>query len=246
MATGRLQTFVLYAILVSLVPLTIWLHCGFAIRLRDLTAAQVSFIPSAQAVRLVSLGYDQLIADFYWLAFISYIGDGAARAVDQSKLADQYLDLITGLDPHFVQPYWFCAFTVGSAEQRPLRANAIIQRGIRANPENWYLPYIAGINLYLFGHDEVAASKYYALSAKMPGSPSWMGRQARILASKIPSTIKEINAWDTIYRTEQSALIQKKAKEKLVALWSKVYWVSPKGAIRKKAAEALLDLGVSI
>ncbi len=242
MTRGR-ANFLQWLLLVCLLPLTLFLHSRFATLLRHSEVPQTSFIPSAQAARLVSLGYDQLVADFYWLAFISYIGDTAARANDHSAIADKYLDLITALDPYFVQPYWFCAFTVGAEQHRPLLANKIIQRGIKANFDNWYLSYIAGINMYLYAHDEVAASKYYEAASKLPGAPSWIARQAVLLRAKIPSTIKQINAWDSIYRAENSKLVKSKARDKLIALWSQVYSGSPAGPIREKAKNALREFG---
>ncbi|MBP9092724.1 hypothetical protein KBI23_17000 [bacterium] len=245
--SGRKQNTFLYVLLVCLLPLVVWLHAGVASSLKRLDGGgEVAFIPSAQAVRLVALGYDQLLADFYWLAFIGYVGDGSARELDRSILADQYLDLITGLDPHFLQPYWYCAFTVGSDQKRPLRADSLIVRGIKANPTNWYLPYIAGINMYLFAHDEESASRYYTSASKFPEAPDWLGRQAGILAAKIPSSIKEINAWETIYKTEKSSMIRMKAKNRMISLWSKVYYSSPKGPIREKAKNALKLLDVEL
>lgn len=242
----RQNTF-LYILLVCLVPFTMWLHAGVASSLKKLHGGEeIAFIPSAQAVRLVALGYDQLLADFYWLAFIGYVGDGAARTEDHYRLADKYLDLVTGLDPHFIQPYWFCAFTVGSDQKRPMRANEILERGIRANQNNWYLPYIAGINLYLFAHDEVGASKYYQAASKFPESPRWLARQAEILAAKIPSALKEINTWDAIYRTEKTPMIRLKARQKLIQLWSQIYSVSAQKQQRRIARlklEELQELG---
>lgn len=246
MSARRQNTF-LYVFLVCLAVLTVWLHAGVAASLKRLhDRAGNSFVPSAQAVSLVALGYDQLVADFYWLAFVSYVGDSAARAEDHYRLADKYLDLVTGLDPRFTQPYWFCAFTVGSDQNRPLRANEILERGIRANQNNWYLPYIAGINLYLFAHDEVGASKYYQAASKFPDAPKWLARQSEILAARIPSSIKEINTWDAIYRTEKAPLIRTRAKERLIHLWSRVYTQSPTGEIRGRAKLALAELGVRL
>lgn len=241
--TARKQNTFLYILLVCLVPLTVWLHAGVASSLKRLPGVgEVAFVPSAQAVHLVALGYDQLLADFYWLAFVNYVGDDAARAVDRYRLADKYLDLVTGLDPHFIQPYWFCAFTVGSDQKRPLRANEILERGIRANQNNWYLPYIAGVNLYLFARDEVGASRCYRAASKFPDAPKWLTRQSEILAARIPSTFKEINTWDAIYRTETAPMIRARAKERLIQLWSRVYTQSPAGAVRLRAKKKLVEL----
>jgi hypothetical protein len=233
----------LWLILSILLPSTLWLHISTKRALdQSSLATGMDFIPSAATIKLIALGYDRLIADLYWLAFVNYIGDIDARVADHSLMADRYLDLVTGLDPMFLQPYWYCAFTVGADAQRPLRAHKIILRGIQANPDNWYLPYIAGLNLYLFGHDEVGASKYFTVASKFSDAPEWMGRQSQILAARIPSTIKEINAWDIIYRTEKSSMVRAKAHGELVRLWSKVYYASPKGPTRDKAQRSLKDL----
>ena len=200
----------------------------------------------ANSLKLCSLGFDQLIADFYWLSFIQYFGSSAERLGDNSSLAFNYLDITTSLDPYFVQPYWFAPFTVGSEMNRPDLAKKLIDRGIQANQNNWYLPYIAGINQYLFAHNEIEAAKYYRMAAKFPDAPKWLGRQAQILEAKIPSQIKEINTWDTIYRTSDDPLVKQRAREHLAASWMKVFKLSPSEEIRKRARSALSELGVEV
>ncbi|GEM_PF-1555250 len=87
-------------------------------------------VPSPQAVRLVSLGFDQLVADFYWLQFVGYVGDIHVRKQDHYAKADQFIDLITSLDPQFVQAYWFASFTVGGGSE------ATAARGRTDRPRN--------------------------------------------------------------------------------------------------------------
>jgi len=201
-------------------------------------------LPSASAVRVLSLGYDQLLADWYWLAFVQYIGDGDARAKDHYAAADKYLDLIVGLDPGFIKAYWFASFIVGSEQQQPERAAKFIDRGIQANPNNWFLPFIAGINQYLYAKNDVAAAKYYKMAAKFPDAPKWLGRQATILEARIPSIIKEINIWDSVYHSDADQLVKEKARTRLITLWSQVYKSATTETIRNKARSALKDLGV--
>ncbi len=197
-------------------------------------------------IRNFCLGNEQLAADIYWLRFVQYIGDGDARRRDKYESAYEYLDLVTSLDPRFTQPYWFAAFTVGAEMKRPDLAQKLIERGIQANQNNWYLPFIAGINQYLFAHNETAAAKYYRLASKFPDAPKWLGRQAEILQAKIPSLVKEVNTWDTIYRNSTDPLVKERAKERLAATWMRVFKVSPSEEIRKKARTALAELGVEV
>lgn len=199
-----------------------------------------------EVTKTMCLGYEQLVSDIFWLRFVQYVGDSEARQADQCKYAYAFLDMITTLDPHFIQPYWFAAFIVGSEMHRPDLAQLLIQRGIRANQDNWYLPYIAGINQYLFAHKELEAAKYYRMAARFPHAPPWLSRQAEILQAKIPSLVKEVNTWDTIYRNSTDPMVKERAKEHLAATWMRVFKVSPSEEIRKKARKALAELGVEV
>jgi len=150
------------------------------------------------------------------------------------------------LDPHFVQSYWFAAFIVGQERRDPKKAAELIQRGIAANQDNWYIPFIAGINQYLFAGNELAASKYYRMASKYPDAPPWLGRQAEILQAKIPSSIKEINTWHIIYQSNPSPIVKERAKHKLIELWVKVYKSAPPGAAKDRAKGELAKFGVEM
>ncbi len=207
------------------------------------TTAGADFIPAASVLKPISLGYDQLLADLWWLSFIQYYGDSRARALDHYALAYKYLDLVTQLDPKFVQLYWFSAFAIGCDNKRPQLAAALIERGIESNQDNWYLPFIAGINQYLFAQNETAAAKYYRIAAKFPDAPSWLERQAAIIEAHMPSLLKEINTWANIYNSSQEALVKRKAALQLRSLWLTVYTTVPSLAAKQRAKSELKALG---
>jgi tetratricopeptide (TPR) repeat protein len=192
-----------------------------------------------------TLGYDRLAADCYWLAFIAYVGDGKARQLDKYRLADRYLDIVTRLDPHFLDAYWFCAFAVGADQGRPDLAQKIIDRGINANPFNWSLPFIAGFNQYLYAGNESMAARYYRMAARFPDAPPWLAEQAALLERGIPRIYKQIGVWEKIYNAEGSPLVKEKARGTLIGLWLSVYKGAPDGQTRQRAAQALRNLGTS-
>ncbi|HEY9732224.1 MAG TPA: hypothetical protein V6C89_09935 [Drouetiella sp.] len=208
--------------------------------------AGVIFVPDALTVKLAALGFDELIFDWYWLEFIQYLGDRKSRQSDQSAKAERYLDLLSTLDPHFTPTYYFAAIILGGDQNHAANAEKIIDRGIAANPESWLLPYAAGMNQYLFAHNEKRAARYYQMAAKLPEAPDWIGRQAKILEANIPSIIKEINVWDSMYRSSTDASVKQRALEKLVTLWVKVYKTAPTATIKNRARNQLRELGVSI
>ncbi len=190
-----------------------------------------------------TLGYDHLLADYYWLAFISYVGDFKARVADKYALADRYLDIVTRLDPHFLQAYWFCAFSVGADEGKPEVAQKIIDRGIGANPNDWSLPFIGGFNQYLFAGNEREAARYYRMAERFPQAPSWLADQAKLLERGVPRIYKQIGVWEKIYKSQESPLVREKARDTLTGLWLSLYKNAPDRETKSKAAQALRHLG---
>ena len=211
----------------------------------DANSQQMIF-PAVSTVRLVSLGFDKLIADFFWLAFVTYVGDKSQRNVDHYSRSEKYIELITSLDPLFSSAYWFAAFTIGGEQSNPRRAAEILDAGIEQNPDNWYIPFIAGINQYLYAGDYAAAARYYRIAASYPGAPRWLLGQAKILESDSPRLIKAANSWLNVYLASDSGFVKDQAREKCIWLWVQVYKTAPNDAYRNRAREVLKELGVDV
>lgn len=62
------------------------------------------FIPTSEIVGLSSGGFQNIVADSYWLSAIQYIGSNALGSQYKAYLYAM-LDLITDLNPHFTFPY---------------------------------------------------------------------------------------------------------------------------------------------
>lgn len=203
-------------------------------------------IPKASVVKFFALGYEQLLADCWWLAFIQYFGDNQKRKLDHYRYSYDYLDLITQLDPHFLQAYWFSAFAVGAEQKRPDLAAKIIERGLKFNQDDWYLPFIAGVNQYLFAHNGMTAAKYYRMAAKFPDAPDWLERQAVLLQANVPKLFKQIATWEIIYVSTQDQLVKESARQKLIPLLMYVYKQAPLESARQVAANKLRILGLEV
>ena len=193
-----------------------------------------------------SFGFDRLKADLLWISFILYIGDIEQRSKLGLAEAPSRLTSIIDADPTLMPPYWFAAFTLGGDLKNPGAAATILDRGIRANPQNWYLYYIAGFNKYLWAHDEVRASDYYAKAATLPGAPEWMPRQAQILRAQIPSTLKRINVLESILQTDKGGQIDLSGvRNELIRLYTHVLQTTPNQKQKDAMAERLRELQAS-
>jgi hypothetical protein len=111
----------------------------------------VLYVPPAQHLQVMSVGYKEALADLIWIRALIFSG---------SKLADhdidavtRYVDAITGLAPRFHRPYLWGGITLvyGGAPTvtRPMvdRSIAIYRRGLEQFPESHALLYPLGMLL---------------------------------------------------------------------------------------------------
>ncbi len=86
-------------------------------RLRRTFVDHPEFIPTKETVKIGSVGMDTVVADFYWLSAIQYIGSNALAA-DYKKYLGVMLNLITDVSPHFVYPYQIGMLLIPDVNQR--------------------------------------------------------------------------------------------------------------------------------
>jgi tetratricopeptide (TPR) repeat protein len=133
------------------------------------------------AARRMSLGFNGLIADWYWMRSLQYVGrkiinhPGDVQLDDlQSldlKLLYPLLDTATTLDPQFKAAYEYGGVVLPAINDED--AIRLLKKGMENNPAYWrfhqYLGYI-----YWKRGDYKAASAVYGEGARIPGAPQWM------------------------------------------------------------------------
>ncbi|MBX9686526.1 MAG: hypothetical protein K2X27_07475 [Candidatus Obscuribacterales bacterium] len=204
------------------------------------------FIPKPKLTAAFSLGFNRLLADVYWLNFIQYYGDYKACRDERFKYAGDYLRLILALDSHFINAYWFAAFVLGGDLGQYKEAKELLNYGIKENPDDWSLPYIAGFNQYIYANDDKEAAKYYRLAAKVKGSPAYLNDLAKIMESHVAVKIrKEVRTWEKIFQNS-SGQVKEKARDNLQRLWSEIFYNAPTEPIRNRAINKLAGYEVKL
>ena len=94
-----------------------------------------------------TLGFDGLIADWYWMQSLQYIGEKIVNSQNiqnlekleqlNPRLLYPYLDNATTLDPNFAAVYSYGAVVL--PDINPEQAIKIAEKGIANNPEQWRL-----------------------------------------------------------------------------------------------------------
>jgi tetratricopeptide (TPR) repeat protein len=132
-------------------------------------------------VKRVSLAFNGLAADVYWMRSLQYVGkkiidlppDVAVNSLADLdlKLLAPLLETATTLDPQFMAPYQYAASVLPEIDAQA--AIHIINKGIAANPSEWRLYHHLGY-IYWKQKDFKAASETYGRGSQLPGAPAWM------------------------------------------------------------------------
>lgn len=128
------------------------------------------------------LGAEGLIADWYWMRSLQYLGNkivqnnDARIAIDNltvlnPRLLYPYLDNATALDTRFMSVYEFGATVLPAIDKE--QAIKLLKKGIEENPNEWKLYQHLGFIYWRLGEYE-KASEIYAQGAKIPGAPNFM------------------------------------------------------------------------
>lgn len=170
----------------------------------QLVPAEERLYVKGSAAKRMSLAFNAIIADWYWMRALQYVG---RRAVEQEriridnlseldlKLLAPLLDAAATLDPQFMAVYEYGAVvlpTVSDTDEDE-QAVALLKKGIEANPEAWRLYHHLGY-IYWQRGDYKSASEAYGIGASLAGAPAWMkGMEANMLArGSSPQLAREI------------------------------------------------------
>jgi tetratricopeptide (TPR) repeat protein len=176
--------------------------CGFPAIFglsRFLEANQIALPPEiaeedltfrGETLKKAALGFDGLIADYYWMNALQYVGRKLAtiegdvmiddlRALNP-RLLYPLLDTATTLDPDFDAAYAYGTAILPAIDVE--QAIKISEKGIAAQPENWRMYHNVGFIYWRRGDFKKAAEIYAAGAAKPNAAPFMRQMSARMQA----------------------------------------------------------------
>lgn len=174
---------------------------------------------SGNVVKALSLEYAPLMAAIYWTRVVQYFGEKHRLHQTDLDLLWPLLDITTTLDPHLIPAYRFGSMFLSDSkprgEGRPDLAVKLLERGIKANPDQWRLYQDLGNVYYFDAKDYPKASQAFAEGSKNPGAFLWMKVMAAKIAGEGESPETSYFLWLQIYQTTNDAQVKKNAEEHL-------------------------------
>jgi tetratricopeptide (TPR) repeat protein len=162
-----------------------WLQ-GELDRRQDRVAVQIeglAELPKGEYLKPALLGYHHLGADILWLRLVQVIGKKRNTA-DEYEWMYHALDVITTLDPQYAYAYYAGGVILGDLANRPDLSIRLLDKGVKANPKVWNIPFLLGYNYYFLLGDPAMGAEYIMKAASLPDGPSYLPGLATRMAAE--------------------------------------------------------------
>jgi tetratricopeptide (TPR) repeat protein len=184
---------------------------------------------NGKTVKRISLGFNGLAADWYWMRALQYVGRKVLNTTGEIQLDDlgqlnvkllaPLLDTATTLDPEFMEPYEYAAVVLPGVNVED--AIRIARKGIAVNPSAWRLYQHLGY-IYWQQKDFKAASEAYGQGAALPGAPHWMeAMKAQMLAQGGSRNTARL-IYERMYQQTDDPYVREMARRRLLQIQSLV------------------------
>jgi tetratricopeptide (TPR) repeat protein len=184
----------------------------------------------------MSLGFNGLVADWYWMRSLQYVGRKIISVPEDVPLDDlgqlnlkllpPLLDTATTLDPHFLDPYEYAAVVLPAVDVN--EAIRIARKGIDANPTAWRLYHQLGY-IYWQQKDYQAATDIYRRGAQIAGAPTWMEAMVAKMQAEGGSRATAREIYARLFEQSADEKVKDMARRRLIQLDS----LDQRDALRK-------------
>ena len=220
-----------------------------------LLAAVTDEVPylAPETARRLAPGFAGLVADWYWLTALQYVGRkiqeqaqlgrldlqetvqlDRLRAVDPAVLV-RLFEMITALDPRFLGVYEFAAVVLPAVDVPA--AVTLLEQGVRANPDQWYLHQQLAYIHWQRG-DYGAAADAFRRGARMT-TARWMEHMAERMERQGDDPRVARAMYTRMYEQAQDEQVKQWARTRLMELSS----LEERAAIRRVLSDFAVAQG---
>ncbi len=205
----------------------------------------IRYLPQPEVMRIASFGYDELVADALWLKLILYYGE-SRKGQHSLAFFEQLAETIITLDPLFVEGYRFPALVISQDMGNPQEGIAFLEKGMRAMPEEWWLPFEAGFIEYVTCVDDEEAFHWFKRAADVPNAPEFPRRFAAFVSGRAGDLQVSLVLYRTLAETTSDKYQREDALRKVKELEAAIRGDGPipEWIKRRRYADGKVDPGI--
>lgn len=146
---------------------------------------RVGYVIPSKFSRVLALEHKGLLSDFLLLRAINLFGERIVA--DQPMNEEDWrfiissLEVVTDLDPYFLDPYYLGEGLLAWESGKYLEANRLLEKGRKHRTWDWQMPFFLGFNHFYFLADNAKGADYLMEASRHQGSPTFLPE----LASRI-------------------------------------------------------------
>ncbi len=133
-------------------------------------------LPPSEVLRFVTLGYDNIYANWLWLVSIQAFGSGWRTEDGTERPIFNFFDTLTDVDPHFASAYRFGNLVIGDQRGDYELGQELLRKGTLLNWREYELPYLGVYNALWIAGNEAHARWFATMLRRIPDAPNFMLR----------------------------------------------------------------------
>jgi hypothetical protein len=185
------------------------------------TSPELMYYPSGRMIQEAALGYHHAAAALTWIRTVQYYGEHVTgdRVFDMMY---HMCDVVTDLDPNFLEPYMFGSFVLITEGRNPAQAMELLHKGRERNPHSWRVFFETGFVYYIAWRDPGMAAAYFRKAATLPGAPEYVDRFAAFVSMKSGELETSLLLWQELAERSDNEALRRKARLKVEELERKI------------------------
>jgi hypothetical protein len=177
---------------------------------------EVLYLWSSEHVRKLYPGFENLMADVYWLRTIQYFGGQRVWSAEKRfDVLEPLIDVTVTLDPRFEIAYRYGATFLSEpwpiGADQPEAGVRLLERGVTALPRSWLLWQTLGFFTYFHLGDARRAAEAMLEGAKLPGAPSWFETMAADFLSRGGDRATARKLWTRLLEQSEEGQLRRNA-----------------------------------
>jgi hypothetical protein len=203
------------------------------------TYEDVYYLPPAEWLPVLSMGYRSAAADLLWCRSLVYFGEEFLRKGTVKHLFN-YANAIIALDPDFKSVYpWVATAAMYRAGEfdvkEAMHAADYLRTAVRRWPDDgklaWELGSMLKFEIYPYvGKDPALgekiseeAAQHLSAAALMGAGPAWLALNSSSLLQRLGKTEQAIQHLEEVYGSVQDESVKAEIAERLASLRSEAY-----------------------
>lgn len=148
-----------------------------------------AFVPRPEVAKAAALGFDAVLADYYWVQAVLLAG-GETSPSKESRHLGRLIDVVTTLDPWVDHAYRFAAVWMTESLEDIRHANSLLERSFDYHRDDWRNRFYLGFNQFFYLEDNESAAETLYQASRLPGAPLYLPR----LVARLRSHVADLGA----------------------------------------------------